>query len=291
MAKQVIMYRIEKRTAETEPEGFGATGYGDLHDKLRARYDDALRGFPDMSPEEAFAYAWRGLSLSERNQIRAEESGEAQQREAEEARLRASATRKGINMQSGGKIGILTRALHGVYADEDLTKREREEILGEVLDDYRVRTGRDGLADIAGYSAPQASPETMKSADRQEMALAYLEGKAEQLRKANPKLSKEQAFARAYADAANRDVARIERSASEATFAAQAAAQHGDGMRKRVLVATRDGAVDEIWKRADELRRSDLSLTREQAFAKAYTDPSNRDLARAERQAAMDAIA
>jgi hypothetical protein len=43
-------------------------------------------------------------------------------------------------------------------------------------------------------------------------------------------------------------------------------------------------ALDEIAAKARELRKRDPSLSSEQAFAKAYTDPANRDLAKRERK-------
>ena len=36
------------------------------------------------------------------------------------------------------QVGILLKALHGVYADEDLTKAERGEVLRRCFDDYRA---------------------------------------------------------------------------------------------------------------------------------------------------------
>ena len=82
MAKVVFMERSDGafqkvvRTAETESDSFGASGSGPMHEKLRALYDFALRAYPGLEADEAFAMAWRDLSLSDRAQIRDEESGE-----------------------------------------------------------------------------------------------------------------------------------------------------------------------------------------------------------------------
>ena len=82
MAKVVFMERSDgafqkvMRTAETESDSFGASGSGPMHEKLRAAYDSFLRGHPDLDPEQCFAFAWNGLSLSDQDQLRAEESGE-----------------------------------------------------------------------------------------------------------------------------------------------------------------------------------------------------------------------
>ena len=98
MAKVVIMERSDQagafqkvmRTAETEIDSFGASGSGPMHEKLRAAYDSFLRGHPNLEPERCFALAWNGLSLSDQDQLRAEESGDYQEQLAEEARLRQS---------------------------------------------------------------------------------------------------------------------------------------------------------------------------------------------------------
>jgi hypothetical protein len=237
-----------------------------MSDRLAQFVDNHRRGSPH-------------LSLSERNQIRAEESGETGKRD--------------LNVKNIEQVRILMKALRGVYADDELTKRDREEILGEVFSDYRVRTGRDGLADIADYSAPRPPPETaLKSAAYHvELANAYLQGKAAELRKSDPRLTEAQAFAKAYSDPANRDIANAERAASYARFAELADAQNGESsIQKRLLVATRDRALDAIGMRAAELRRERPELSEAQAFAKVYSDPSNRELAKAERSAARAAI-
>ena len=101
MANVVIMERSDQagafqkvmRTAETEIDSFGASGSGPMHEKLRAAYDSFLRGHPNLDPEQCFALAWNGLSLSDQDQLRSEESGEYQERLAEEARYRESSMR------------------------------------------------------------------------------------------------------------------------------------------------------------------------------------------------------
>ena len=101
MAKVVFMERSDQagafqkvmRTAETESDSFGASGSGPMHEKLRAAYDSFLRGHPDLDPEQCFALAWNGLSLSDQAQLRSEETGEYQERLAEEARYRESSLR------------------------------------------------------------------------------------------------------------------------------------------------------------------------------------------------------
>jgi hypothetical protein len=271
-----------------ESAAFNATGAGPTHDRLRRLYDNNLRARPNMLPEDAFAAAWRLLSPSDRNEIRAEESGEAQARATEEARLRASAKTKGLDMTKID-IGALT--------------------------------------------------------------LFALECAAEVLRKRDPSLTQEQAFARAYSDPANREIAKMERAASAERLAGfpvartepailnsmdddeiermlqdeidrnpyltnaalfrtvansieerTARAAYGE----RVRLATRDGervpqpadvstikrdvALDGLNAKAAELRKSNPTLSEAQCFAKVFADPRYRDLARAERSASREAI-
>jgi hypothetical protein len=180
---------------------------------------------PRLSDEEHYSMAWRDLSLAERAQVRAEESGEWQEQQAEEARLRASATRKAIDMS-------------------------------------KIDTGR--------------------------LALFALECAAEQLRKGNPSLTREQAFAKVYSDPSNVEITKAERSASRARFAERAAVQHGDSMEKRVAVAKRDNALGELQELAADLRKAQPGLSEAQAFAKVYR--AYPALAARERAAAREAI-
>ena len=77
--------------------------------------------------------------------------------------------------------------------------------------------------------------------------MTILEGKAEALRKSDPSLTREQAFARAYTDRANAELAKIERAANEARFAEQAASSYtGDNMQADLAIAKRDTALDAL---------------------------------------------
>ena len=296
----VVMERSETgafqkvmRTAETESDSFGASGSGPMHEKLRALYDNALRAYPGLEADEAFAMAWRDLSLSDRAQIRDEESGEWQRQQAEAARFRESSIRadgreKENTTMKHEPVRLLLKALHGVYADEELTQRERGEVVADVLDDYADRTGgRDGLKDIASIPAALDEPDLTKADTRHALAMAVLEGKAEALRKVNPSLTREQAFSRVYTDPSNAEIAQIERAANEARFAEQATSLiQAITCEKRLLVAKRDNALDALKAKAAELRKANPALTKSQAFAKVYGDPANRALAAAERQSA-----
>jgi hypothetical protein len=197
-----------------------------MSDQLVDRVDDYRRMHPHLSDEEHYAMAWRDLSPKERAQIRAEESGEYQQRIAEEARLRQSAMRKAIDMS-------------------------------------KIDTGR--------------------------LALFALACAAEELRKSNPSLTREQAFARVYSDPGFSDIAKAERTASRARFAERAAAvQYGDSIEKIEAVAKRDNALGELQELAADLRKAQPHLSAEQAFAKVMR--LNPALAARERAASREAL-
>jgi hypothetical protein len=59
--------------SDEEEAAFDAHGSGPMHDELRARYDNQLRGRPHLSPEQAFAAAFSSLSFGARDELRAEE--------------------------------------------------------------------------------------------------------------------------------------------------------------------------------------------------------------------------
>ena len=262
-----------------------------MHEKLRALYDNALRAYPGLEADACFALAWGSLSLSDRAQVRDEESGEWQRQQEEAARLRESSMRAAgrgerANKMNDERVGIFLKAVRGVLEDPEITKAEREDVLADVFDDYAARTGRDGLADISSLPTPASEPIVMNALTRQELALELLKAKAAELRKVKPELSESQAFAKAYE--ANGELAQIERVASRAIFEEQATAQHGGGLEKNLALAKRDAAYAALQMKGEELRRADPLLTREGAIAKAMK--LYPDLAARERQASRAAL-
>jgi hypothetical protein len=220
--------------------------------------------------------------------------------------------------------------------------------------------------------------------DNEELALKVLDRAAESIRKNNPSLSKEQAFAQAFSDPDNRVAALVEREASAKRLLAGVpvartaahvlnsldddsinaltveiknahpflddagivrlliqrveAAEVGkalssddlqrmvdherflnptlsdEAIHRRVaasravrqdrrefaaemesarladVMAERDDALSVLERKAAELRKADFNLSKEQAFAKAYSAPENRQLAKLERAAARSAL-
>jgi hypothetical protein len=83
--------KAKRPMSAEEEDAFDAHGAGPVHEILRAKYDGQLRSYTHQSPEQAFAAAFRSLPSRARDELRAEESGEAQAREAEDAaRLQAA---------------------------------------------------------------------------------------------------------------------------------------------------------------------------------------------------------
>src|SRR5689334_2330399 len=200
MAKRILRkFRIDEISGVNMPAHVGATvrimksaaaSSAPMTDELNARVDNYRRGFPQLSAEEHYAAAWRSLSLSERNRVREEESGEFQEMQAEAARLRASAT-KGMDMTN-------------------------------------IDTGA--------------------------LAMVALEGAATALRKANPKLSRQQAFARVYTDPKYAVLAKAEREESLGRIAGIPVARTA----ARVLNSLSD---DEIERLAAEIKAENPYVT------------------------------
>jgi hypothetical protein len=101
-----------------------------------------------------------------------------------------------------------------------------------------------------------------------------------------PELTGEQAFAKAYGDARSSGEARAFWDACETLKQAGFMPTRLDDDDEEDDEETGEDtdALDEINEKAKASRRRDPTLTAEQAFAKAYTDPANRDLAKRERR-------
>jgi hypothetical protein len=264
---------IMKRDDEMDQDGFNAHGNGPVHDRLRALFDNFVRGRPHLSNEQNFAAAWNMLSLSERNQIRAEETGEA-------ARLRSPATigkAEAMNIDTGA---LAMLALEG--AATAIRKREphltREQCFSKAYLDPEnreaVKAERQASRErLSVIPVARTAPTILN-----ELSDDEIHALVDEIRRDNPFVSD----------------AELVRMIADSAEARQARASFREGVR----LATRDGervpqpsvALDSLTAKAMELRKADPSLTPEQAFSKAYQDPANRSLAARERQAARDAL-
>jgi hypothetical protein len=113
-------------------------------------------------------------------------------------------------------VSTLLKAVRVTVEDDGLTGAERALVLREVFDDYRARTGRDGLADIAAVRGETRKSKAMnyETVDRGALANLLLEYKTAELRKAQPNLTYEQAFSQVFQDPSNIEIRKAERETS-----------------------------------------------------------------------------
>jgi len=153
--------RKRRDLSPEEAAAFVAFGDGPTHEKLRDAFDRELRGNPERSPEQNFAWAWRLLSPGEQDEIRAEENGEAQARVAQDAARRRAT--KGTSTMGKDHVSGLLDAVASVYADE-LSVSEREYVLSKVAEFYKKHTGRDAIEDIRSVRAAREAKPLSKAA-------------------------------------------------------------------------------------------------------------------------------
>jgi hypothetical protein len=119
------------------------------------------------------------------------------------------------------------------------------------------------------------------------VAEVLLQGQAERLRKEQPNLSPAQAYARVYEAPENVELRRAERMKNG--FSDYAKREPTDiseaGQFDFTKVDPELQAYDMFQEMANELRKAQPHLTKEQAFSRVYSDPANAELRRAERAA------
>jgi hypothetical protein len=112
------------------------------------------------------------------------------------------------------------RSIVEAHADDELSDDERELMLSQTFQEYRTHTGgRDGLADIAATQKSERT-QAMQDINLGALAMFALQCKAAELRKADPSLSEEQAFSKAYVAPENHEAMKAERQASRARLVA-----------------------------------------------------------------------
>jgi hypothetical protein len=192
-----------------------------MSDRLAALVDNHRRGYPHLTFEQRYAFAWNMLSLKDRNQIRAEESGEWQKLQAEEARRRASAMRKGMN------VDIHALAMTALECAA-VAIRKNNPCLSEAQSFARAMTAHPDIAKIERESARSALAATTigdapvtprtdvahanESVAKRDHALGELRKLADEIRRDEPRLSQEGAFVKAMK--IRPDLAKAERLAS-----------------------------------------------------------------------------
>jgi hypothetical protein len=186
--------KVERPMSDEELAAFDAHGEGPVHEKLRSKYDNQLRSFSHLSPEEAFAAAFRSLSFKDRNELRAEESGEAQARAAEDA-ARREAGLQGIDV---GKVDLAALADFALRTNAETLRKEhpalsREKAFAATCDAkaWLFKAQRDARRrQLIGGHGEEVRAEALTKRDQ---AFDALQKHAEELRKSDPKLSPERA--------------------------------------------------------------------------------------------------
>jgi hypothetical protein len=129
----------------------------------------------------------------------------------------------------------------------------------------------------------------LSNVDTQALAYMTCELLAKELRKKDPSLTPEQAFAKVYTDPANIEIRKAERGGAMRNLAKAL-----PPVARTEPVVTFGNEVDTglaaLQKLAAEFRRDNPFLTPEQAFARVYQDPANRALASSERAASRERL-
>ena len=202
---------------------FNAHGRGPVHDRLRVLYDDFKRGNPHLTSEANFAAAWNSLSDAERDTVRAEEEMAAREKAREEAAQR----RKEANMTRADEIADM--GTHGAFAvskamvDNGAPGLSEHEHYRVMQQDFQKNRRADETAEqcfTRQYTAPTEEGRIIREAHQMTKrmtapvgggAYGQLVARGEELRKANPKLTKEQAFTQAYLDPQNATLVQVQK--------------------------------------------------------------------------------
>jgi hypothetical protein len=150
-----------------------------------------------------------------------------------------------------------------------LMKRE-----GEHMDtDFRVVV-KKGSQELYDLPAAEAAAIINGAASGDSSGYAQLTAKAAELRKVDPSLTEARAFAKVFTDPANRELANMAKAEGAAASTAVNFSRPAPP-----AVADEGAAFAALTAKAAELRKVDPTLTEATAFAKAYLDPGNRELA------------
>jgi hypothetical protein len=203
---------------------FNAHGRGPVTDRLRALYDDAARGNPHRTSEANFADAWNSLSGAERDAVRAEEEMAAREKALEEAAQRNEGTMKNRADE------IADMAKHGAFVVSKamvdngapgLTEHEHYRVMQTDFQKNRLPNETPEQCFTRQFTTNTEEGRVIREAHQMTKPMtapigggaAYnaIVAKGEQLRKADPKLTREQAFTAAYCDPENRRLVEMQK--------------------------------------------------------------------------------
>jgi hypothetical protein len=209
-------------------------GAGPVSARVRGRYEEISRANPHAGSEDCFAACWNELSDDERDALRQEEADAVLEQEA--------AALERTNETEAERHARITAT--------EKTMTTREQMVGDL--------SKHGPVAVAKAVLDSEAP----GLTEQEL---YSIVKAHALRDKRAGETDSQAAARCFE--ANTEEGRVIR---QAHYRAKRFFQ--------LPTQTAHSAYDELNVLGGELRKKDPGLTREQAFAKAYSDPANADL-------------
>jgi hypothetical protein len=243
-ARAVIM----KRAPEAHiGENYMSVDFGKLADVVLEGAAVALRKRePHLSPEQAYAKIYTSQEFRKAAEI---------EREASAARLagvtRASLEPKTLDSLDDDAINALTVEIKNA---------------NPFLDDAGII--RLLLQHIQGGGVTAVKRPLRSTDDRgvsKDLTDGDLQRMADYERRINPSLSDEEIYRR--------------------VGASRAVREDRHEFHREIEAERQDDATSAIEAKADELRAANPELTKEMAFARAYSDPKNRELAKAERLA------
>jgi hypothetical protein len=258
---------------------------------------DGLEHLPELLESVASIYGDEDLSQDEREAMLAqtfELYADFTGRDGLEdlAATRGEAEDKEPEMQDIDKSAVALLAFEGLATE--LLKREphlsKEQAFARVYSDpanaefakierqaSRARL-YEGATSRSGTPRERVDPKILDDLSDEEVKRLIAEQRRE-----HPFETPEQLYARVY-----NSPAMVEHRAK--FRAAQRAAERDGATWLSASVAKRDDAHDAIAAKAAELRKIMPTLTFEQAYAKTFSDPANREIAKAERRAAREAL-
>jgi predicted Fe-S protein YdhL (DUF1289 family) len=219
-------------------------GAGPMTAQIRERYELICRGNPLVSGEVCFAEAWNELSDDDRDAILQEEASEV-------ARIAAEQEARANETDSERRTRI--RAAEAKHTEKKAMTRD--ELAAEISKKGALVVSRAIIDSDEPGLTEQEFTKIIKSCALRDRRSGETDA---------------QAFTRLF------------EGGDEESRTIRAAHQ----LTKRFYPKPSQAALKaygELVAKADELRRKETGLTREQAFAKAYTDPANLEIVKRER--------
>jgi hypothetical protein len=292
MAKFTIMKRVDGDALEHLPELLESVasivGDGDLsQDEREAMLQQTFAAYADVTGRD-------GLSdIASTRSSKAEKGIEQMDNDNMDRGAVAMIALEGAAVALQKEQPNLTKeqAFAKVYSDprySEAMKAERQASRARLVNRYTPAVEREE-ASRSGTRRERVDPKILDDLSDEEVKRLIAEQRRE-----HPFETPEQLYSRVYnspAMVADRSaLRRAEASARRETTDRVSRARLDLGNSLEVAKRARDEAHDVIAAAAAELRKVMPTLTFEQAYAKAYSDPANREIAKAERTASRSAL-